>query len=242
MIRKLAALLIAGLTILAGSVEAQTKDSPLLHYKGDYPTLTKTKTIIPKYPSTARSGSMVLELTIRPNGTVEAVKAVRSLPGATRAAFVAVKQWKFRPVIFRGKPAWAVLDILISNPWRSEAPTINPPRPGTTQMSDASRAPKCVPVSELSVTPRKVHDQKPDVSDLVGVKTHAGVLIFEITVLPSGRVTDIHLVKEAERQDPWPTLVERWRSAISEWRFEPATINGKPVAVCLTVAINVHVM
>ena len=124
MIRKVTALLIAALTIVAGSVEAQTKDSPILLYKGDYPTSTRTKTVIPKYPSTSRSGSMVLELTIRPNGTVEAVKAIRPQPGATQAAVAAVKQWKFQPVIFRGKPAWAVLDILISR--RSPGPPSSP--------------------------------------------------------------------------------------------------------------------
>jgi hypothetical protein len=37
----------------------------------------------------------------------------------------------------------------------------------------------------------------------------AGVSIFEITVLPSGRVTDVRLVKKVDPHAPWPALVER---------------------------------
>jgi hypothetical protein len=74
------------------------------------------------------------------------------------------------------------------------------------------------------------------------VQTHGGVLIFAIRIDPSGGVADVWLAKAVDQRAPWPTLAERWRKAISEWRYEPPTLDHKPVAVCLTVTLNVHVI
>lgn len=104
-----------------------------------------------------------------------------------------------------------------------------------------SPAPTCVLASDLPAPPRKVHDKRPDVSDLNRVQTHAGVLVFAVTIGPSGSVADVRLVKDTDTRHPWPTLVDRWRSAISDWRYEPASVDEKPVAVCLTVTVNIHV-
>lgn len=108
--------------------------------------------------------------------------------------------------------------------------------------NQASPTPKCIPASDLPAPPRKVQDNKPDLSDLDRVQTHAGVLVFAVTISPSGSVADVRIVKDADPRHPWPTLVDRFRSAISAWRYEPATVNEKPVAVCLTVTVNIHVM
>jgi hypothetical protein len=78
-------------------------------------------------------------------------------------------------------------------------------------------------------------------SDLRGVRTHAGVLAFNVTISPTGSVADASLVKAIDPDQPWPTLAERWQAAIRHWRYEPVTVHNKPVAVCLTVLVSVHV-
>ena len=190
-------LIAAAMPTIGWNVQAQTKESPVL----DYPAPKKTKTVLPNYPSTAHSGSMVLELTIRPDGKVDAV--------------------------------------VIRNPWDSRDVSVAPRKRAA---SEALPRPNCVSqFGDRGSPPRKVGDYKPDTSDLAGIETHAGVLIFEITVLPSGRVTDVRLVKRVDPRAPWPALVERWRSAIAQWRYEPAIVDGKPIAACLTVMVNIHV-
>jgi hypothetical protein len=65
LLRRLGATLLLGaLTTFAVNVDAQTKESPLLLYRGDYdgPTPKKIKTVVPHYPRTARSGAMVLQV------------------------------------------------------------------------------------------------------------------------------------------------------------------------------------
>ena len=73
------------------------------------------------------------------------------------------------------------------------------------------------------------------------IRTHGGVLMFDIRIDASGRTEQVRLVKPVGDERPWPTLAERWQKAISEWRYEPPTFNDKPVAVCLTVTINIDV-
>jgi hypothetical protein len=68
------------------------------------------------------------------------------------------------------------------------------------------------------------------------------VLIFDIRVDPSGNVTHVRLARAVDEQAPWPTLAERWRNAISDWRYEPPTLDHNPLAVCLTITVRVEVM
>ena len=105
---------------------------------------------------------------------------------------------------------------------------------------EASPGPKCVGVGDLSA-PRNVRGRKPELSDLRGIPTNAGVLVFDLTIMPSGSVSDVRLVNTIDTQYPWPALADRWRSAISDWQYEPATVNGQPVAVCLTLTVIIHV-
>jgi hypothetical protein len=118
------------------------------------------------------------------------------------------------------------------------------PRSGAPRSASApakASAPECVPANKLQTAPRKIRDRKPDLSDLLGVQTHAGVLVFEVTVGPSGSVVDARLVKPIDAERPWPIIAERWRAAIFDSRFEPATVDNKPVTACVTVTVNVEV-
>jgi hypothetical protein len=67
-------------------------------------------------------------------------------------------------------------------------------------------------------------------------------LVFDVTIDVTGSISDVRLAKPIDTRQPWPILAERWRAAISDWRYEPATVKGTPVAVCMTVTVNVHVM
>ena len=107
--------MIAAFALPAIAAHGQTKDSPLRLYEGG-PDPKIIKRVIPHYPRSAQSGSMVLELTLRPDGKVDAVTVIRPLRGATDAAIAALKRWEYEPILFKGKPAWAIIDVLIWNP------------------------------------------------------------------------------------------------------------------------------
>ena len=91
--------------------------------------------------------------------------------------------------------------------------------------------------------PRKVVDRKPDLSDMRDIKPHAGMLVFEVTILPSGNLTNIRLLSEIDSESPWPTIAQLVKSAIANWRYEPVTVNNRSVTVCgMVVGFNLEVM
>jgi protein TonB len=71
----------------------------------------------PEYPHQAKSariqGTVSLLITIGKDGSVTDIKEISGPPTLVPAAVAAVKQWRYRPVLFRGQPqeASTVVDI-----------------------------------------------------------------------------------------------------------------------------------
>jgi len=126
-----------------------------------------------------------------------------------------------------------------TGPWPSSAALSKMAPAAPRSSSEQHASADCVRDPHTAL--HKVRDLKPEESDLRAIRTHGGVLIFDIRIGASGKVEEIRLVKPVGPEPPWPTLAERWQKAISDWRYEPPTLNNKPVAVCLTVSINIEV-
>jgi TonB family protein len=65
--------------------------------------------VVPRYPTAARmagaSGAVVIRGVVRRDGRIDNVEIIRDLPyGLGDAAREAVRQWRFRPAMFRGEP------------------------------------------------------------------------------------------------------------------------------------------
>ncbi len=60
-----------------------------------------------------------------------------------------------------------------------------------------------------------------------------GFVIVEAVIDKSGSVTNVRIIK------PLPMgLDESAADAVSQWKFEPATLNGKPVDVYYNLTVN----
>jgi TonB family protein len=80
--------------------------------------------------------------------------------------------------------------------------------------------------------PKKLQDVRsvfPDEAKVVGLE---GVIIAEIWVDETGRVTSARLLRGI------PMLEEAALAAVMQWRFEPVIVDGKPVPVRMTVTTN----
>lgn len=62
-----------------------------------------------------------------------------------------------------------------------------------------------------------------------------GVFIAEAVIDEKGDVTNARILK-----GPDPKIAAAALAAIRQWKFKPATLNGKPVAVYYTLTVNIH--
>jgi len=79
---------------------------------------TKTKDVRPEYPATAQSsrlqGVVILEVVIGPDGRVDRVAVLRSIPLLDQAAMDAVKEWEFTPTLLNGAPVPVIMTVTVN--------------------------------------------------------------------------------------------------------------------------------
>ena len=60
-----------------------------------------------------------------------------------------------------------------------------------------------------------------------------GIVILEAVITDGGTVEDLRVLKSVD-----PILDDAARRAVLQWRYEPATLNGRTVRVFLTVTVT----
>ena len=79
---------------------------------------TKTKNVMPVYPTLARSarvgGTVHVEATIGSNGKVADARVVKSVPLLDQAALDAVNQWEYAPTRVRGVAVPVVITVAVN--------------------------------------------------------------------------------------------------------------------------------
>ena len=85
---------------------------------GDVKEPRLIKLVPPKYPSLAKQsrvqGTVVLEATLREDGTVDAIRVVSGHPLLVHAAIDSVKQWRYEPTLLNGHPVAIVLTAIVT--------------------------------------------------------------------------------------------------------------------------------
>ncbi len=84
------------------------------------------------------------------------------------------------------------------------------------------------------VAPRIVHRVTPDFTS-VEVRRLRGVPIIQLVIGTDGAVERIRVLRSVD-----PEYDRALVAAVSQWKFEPATRHGEPVAVYYTLTANVH--
>jgi protein TonB len=78
----------------------------------------KVKDVAPVYPKIAMTarvqGVVILECVVSPQGRVENVKVLRSIPSLDDAAVDAVKQWVYTPTLLGGVPVGVVMTVTVN--------------------------------------------------------------------------------------------------------------------------------
>lgn len=81
--------------------------------------------------------------------------------------------------------------------------------------------------------PRLLHKIDPEYSEAARAAKHQGTAIFSVEVGVDGLAHNFQLVRSVGLG-----LDEKAAEAISQWRFQPGTLNNEPVAVRATIEVN----
>jgi TonB family protein len=81
-------------------------------------------------------------------------------------------------------------------------------------------------------TPTKVKDVKPEYPDIAQAARVQGVVTIEAIIGPTGKIEDARVVRSI------PLLDQAALDAVRQWEYRPTLLNGAPVPVVITVAVN----
>ncbi len=81
--------------------------------------------------------------------------------------------------------------------------------------------------------PKKVHYPSPQYTEIARKARITGVVIVEAIIDKQGSVTNVKVLKGLPMG-----LDQAAAEAVRKWKFEPATLNGKPVAVIYNLTVN----
>jgi len=98
-------------------VSATEPISPTLRVGGAIKEPRKLKNVAPVYPDVAAramvEGVVILEIAIAPNGRVDDVRVLRSIPLLDAAAVAAARQWVFAPTLVHGVPVSVAMTVSV---------------------------------------------------------------------------------------------------------------------------------
>lgn len=98
---------------------------------------------------------------------------------------------------------------------------------------DAGAATGVYEVGNGVTAPKATYMPTAEFSEKARKKRIQGTVILSVVVTPEGNVRDLRVIKSLER-----TLDQQAIAAVSKWKFEPATKDGKPVAVHLSTDVS----
>jgi TonB family protein len=158
-------------------------------------------------------GTVVLDVMISEEGELRNVQVRRDVASETEEAVRSVKTWKFAPAKFNGKAITSRMTVAVTfNP----APPLseNIPLPPLIHQDDEARIQSSFQPAEVT---RATFPTCP-VNAL-----NPGTVILEASINEVGKAQGTKVLRDA------PPFTAAAIQAIEDWRFIPATLNGRPV-------------
>lgn len=108
---------VSSATMDSGGVQIVAGDAPI-RVGGTIETPRKIRDVAPVVPALARTagvfGTVILEITIDPDGAVKDARVLRSIPLLDAAALDAVRQWRYEPTVLKDRPVSVLMTVPIT--------------------------------------------------------------------------------------------------------------------------------
>ena len=175
---------------------------------------------IPYPVQSIADGVVVLDVSLDEKGAITKSSVMRDIPSLTSAATSSVQSWKFSPASRQGKPVQSLIRVAVVFRPRAYFAASPPFTPILSEGESNQADQTYVPPGIVSVS----YPQYP-------INAAApGTVVIQVTV---GRASAIQRVKVVRDLPPFTKFA---LSAVNKWRFQTATLDGKPVASALGIA------
>lgn len=195
--------------------------------------------IKPNYPDDAAKrkleGSVALTLTIDPQGNVTDVSAISSGGEFTDAAVKAVRQWKYLPQPMDGSNQKNITTTV-----NLHFGITGDGKPNVTVIFEEPKTPSGRAIFQVGkdvTPPQAIYSPIPQYDGQAGRLIYQATCTLSTIVGPDGVPRNIHVVKGIGMG-----LDEKAIETVKNWKFAPATKDGKPVAVAISVEVTFHLL
>ena len=191
--------------------------------------------VSPNYPDDAfkskLEGSVGLVLTIDPEGNTTDVSVISGDAEFADAAVKAVRQWKYLPQPTDEMTEKVTTKVIVTFriTWGKPNVTLSFEEPTTPSERAIFKMGKDV------TPPQAVYSPNPEYSEQARRDIYEGTCLLSVVVGPDGVPRNVHVVRTLGMG-----LDEKAIETVRNWRFSPATKDGKPVSVAIMVEVMFH--
>jgi TonB family protein len=204
------------------------------------------------------AGIVTLEFVVKPDGKVDQVRVLKSVPSLDEAAKAALKQSRYEPTLVNGRPAPVLAVAAMSFTWRRD------PMPATyldmaafyykhrhygsaegllnlaqNAIRDEAKAFGTTPADGPprwgpgTVTePRKLKGVPPVYPPVAESARIQGAVVVDAIIDVEGNVKGARVVRSV------PPLDQAAVDAVRQWKYTPARLNGAPMECIMSVTVT----
>lgn len=186
----------------------------------------------PVYPPLAKlgrvQGSVMLQLSVRSDGSVNEATIMGGHPLLAKAALEAVKSWKFA-----ARPAEQRIMTMVEFRLPADSTNASPASAAPVQAAGptAGGIPARISVGGNVQQAMLTESPQPVYPPLARQARISGTVRFNIIIGKDGSVANMTLVAGH------PLLIEAAKEAVQAYRYKPTLLNGNPVEVATTVDV-----
>ena len=184
----------------------------------------------PRYPEVADharvQGTVALDVRTDIFGRVKGLRVVRSIPLLDQAAYDAVRQWIYEPVLVEGKPAEAVFSVAVTFVLGAQLGVdVQNPLPEDISAGAVEVVGEMAPPQLL----KYVEPRYPEIARQARVEGH---VMLAVRTDVYGRVEAFKVLRSI------PLLDQAAVDCVKQWVYEPLLVDGRPRKAAFTVTVR----
>jgi TonB family protein len=167
------------------------------------------------------AGAVSLLLSLDSGAKIKNVQVLRAFPSLTSSVQNAVQSWTLTPASLNGHAVPSEISVTVIF-------NIFNPAGGAAFQSLVLAPPQVIPPDASQFTPPQI--SMASFAKYPADSVSVGTVVLDVTVNKTGNLSKISVIRDV------PTLTRQAIIAVKNWGFNPATIQGQPIAAQMVIA------